>query len=251
MKKCWAASLGNCSDRMSGEHLVTAGIFSTETVMVQGFPWCMNSPKEIGLNSLVRNVLCTDHNSRLSPIDEAAISLSDALKECVRLRDVRGPVPSKRWTRINFDIDGRKLERWCLKTLITLSIGGPMPLGPKSIDSSAPHEDLVALCYDQLKFDPPIGLYTMYAPGDNITVEDRVMIVPTDRDHKYLTGARFSLGGYHLFLYIDEIPFQPGPIIFTHKDGTIERKPAPLYRTKALNFQVGSHISHSMRFMWN
>ena len=183
MKKCWAASLGNCSDKMSGEHLVTAGIFSTETVMVQGFPWCMNSPKEIGLNSLVRNVLCTDHNSRLSPIDEAAISLSDALKECVRLRDVRGPFPSKRWTRINFDIDGGKLERWCLKTLITLSIGGPMPLGPKSIDSSAPHEDLVALCYDQLKFDPPIGLYTMYTPGDNITVEDRVMIVPTDRDH--------------------------------------------------------------------
>src|ERR1700733_9124119 len=197
MDKCWAKSLGDCSDKMSGEHLVTAGIFTTDTVMVQGFPWCIDSPKEVGLNSLVRNVLCKDHNSRLSPLDEAVIGLFQALRDCMRLSNVRCALPPRRWTRTNFDVDGRKLERWCLKTLITLSIGGPMPLGPKSKNPSTPHEDLVALCYNRLQLTPPAGLYVSYEPGDNVTLEDRVMIIPINRDDNYLVGARFSLSGFH------------------------------------------------------
>src|SRR5580704_8709663 len=243
MDKCWAKSLGDCSGKISGEHLVTAGIFTTDKVMVQGFSWCLDSPKEIGLASLVRNVLCKDHNSQLSPLDDAVIGLFQALKDCMRLSNVRYALPPRRWTRTNFDVDGRKLERWCLKTLITLSIGGPMPLGPKSKNPSIPHEDLVALCYNRLQFTPPAGLYMSYEPGDNVTLEDRVMIIPINRDDKYLVGARFSLSGFHLILYIDSIPLKPGPITFNRTDGTSERRPPPLYRTKALNFQVGPHIS--------
>jgi hypothetical protein len=251
MDKCWARSLGDCSDKMSGEHLVTAGLFTTDTVMVQGFSWCKDSPKEIGLASLVRKVLCRGHNSQLSPLDDAVIGFHDALKECLRLSEVRGKVHGKRWTRVNFDVDGLKLERWCLKTLITLSLGGPLPLGPKAKDSSTPHEDLVALCYDRLQFKPPAGLYVSYAVGENMTLEDRVMFMPFDRNNKYLCGARLSIGGFHLFLYIDEIPFESGPLLFKRKDGTIERRAEPLHRIKGLNFQLGERISHSTRFIWN
>jgi hypothetical protein len=251
MDKCWAKSLGDCSDKMSGEHLVTAGIFSTDKVMVQGFSWCKDVRKEIGLNSLVRKVLCRDHNSQLSPLDDAVIGLFQALNDCTRLSDVRNSLPPRRWTRANFDVDGKKLERWCLKTLITLSLGGSMPLGPKSKDSSAPHEDLVALCYDRLQFVFPAGLYVSYEPGDSITLEDRVTVGPINRDDNFIVGARFSLGGFHLMLYIDDRPFQPGPITFNRKDGTSERRPPPLYRTKALNFQIGKYVSHSLRFIWD
>ena len=36
----------------------------------------------------------------------------------------------------NFDVDGVNLEKWCLKTLITLSIAGPMQLSPLSQDGT-------------------------------------------------------------------------------------------------------------------
>ena len=46
---CWAASLGDCSKKMSREHTVSRSLFATDEVMVQGFPWCANEPKKIGV----------------------------------------------------------------------------------------------------------------------------------------------------------------------------------------------------------
>jgi hypothetical protein len=57
------------------------------------------------------------------------ISLFDALNKCTNLSGIRNSRPHKRWTKVNFDVDGLKLERWCVKTLITLSIGGPTAWG--------------------------------------------------------------------------------------------------------------------------
>jgi hypothetical protein len=40
MRKCWAESLGNCSDFISGEHIVNPGLFATDIIIVQGLGWC-------------------------------------------------------------------------------------------------------------------------------------------------------------------------------------------------------------------
>ena len=168
MNMCWAACLGDCSDKISGEHIVTAGIFSSEKVHVQGFPWCMDAPEEIGLASAVKKVLCTEHNSRLSPVDEAVIRVFGALREAVRLSDMRSKAPLRRWPNVKFDVDGINLERWCLKTLITLSIGGSLPLGPHPKDAETPDENFIRICFGMNRFQAPNGLYVASEIGDEM-----------------------------------------------------------------------------------
>jgi hypothetical protein len=95
MKKCWAASLGDCSDKMSGEHIVSAGIFPGNTVNIKGLSWRLDAPKQIGLANLVKNVLCTEHNSRLSPVDEAGIQTFKTISAFIGLGHVRSGVARK------------------------------------------------------------------------------------------------------------------------------------------------------------
>ncbi len=249
MKKCWAACLGDCSDKQSGEHIVTAGIFSSHSVTVQGFSWC-NAPKEIGLPSLVKNVLCTYHNSRLSPLDNTVIQVFDALGKAVQLSDVRSNLAPRRWRTEHFDVDGTNLERWCLKTLITLSIGGTSPLGPHSKDADTPYENLVRICFGMERFRPPKGLYVAWEVGDKLEVQSEKVGISTFRDEDLLVGARFYLGGFVFILYLNDRALKPGPLRFTKKDGSVEQRPQPQYHNRACNFQIGKYISHSVRFLW-
>jgi hypothetical protein len=53
MGYCSAEALGNCSDTISKEHVVTEGMFPGRTIFVKGLPWCLNEPKEIGIASRV------------------------------------------------------------------------------------------------------------------------------------------------------------------------------------------------------
>lgn len=76
---CWARAVSTCSKEMSGEHLVSKALFP-DSVNIQGFKWCHDRPKAIGINSLTANVLCRDHNSELSDLDNAALRAWEALK---------------------------------------------------------------------------------------------------------------------------------------------------------------------------
>jgi len=84
---CWAKVLGGCSEKMSGEHLISKNQFGNgKKITVGGFPWCRGGTKEIGINSATSNVLCRTHNSALSPTDTAAGKLLDAF-ELIAERD--------------------------------------------------------------------------------------------------------------------------------------------------------------------
>lgn len=250
MKKCWAACLGDCSEKLSGEHIVTAGIFSSDKVNVHGLPWCKDAPKEIGLASAVKNVLCTGHNSRLSPLDDAVIEVFNALRDAIRLSDVRSKLSKRRWTKTYFDVNGVKLERWCLKTLITLSIGGSAPLAPHSKDSEMPDESLVRISFGLTPFQAPSGLYVSWGVGENMEMQDEKVVISTFLDENRLAGARFYLGGFIFILYLNDRELKPGPLRFTRKDGSVEQRPQPQYHNRAVNFQLGKYVSHSVRFLW-
>jgi hypothetical protein len=250
MKKCWAACLGDCSDKQSGEHIVTAGIFSSQTIYVQGLPWCLDAPKEVGLASVVKNVLCTAHNSRLSPLDETVVQLFSVLREALDLNDVRSKMTPRYWNKKYFDIDGTKLERWCLKTLITLSIGGLLPLGAHSTDAQTPDEHFVRVCFGLAPLQAPKGLYVSWAVGEKLEFKEEQVVISTFNDDRRLVGARFFLGGPIFMLYLKDREFEPGPLRFIGKDGSIERRPQPQYHNRAVNFQLGKYVSHSVRFIW-
>jgi hypothetical protein len=92
----------------------------------------LEEPKTIGLSGLVAKILCRKHNSHLSGLDETALDTFDAFRESVRLNKVRTGLRAKSWRNKLFVIDGARLERWFLKTLINLSVGSEWIVGSRS-----------------------------------------------------------------------------------------------------------------------
>src|SRR5690242_8484631 len=86
---CWAAPLGDCSQKITREHTVSQCLFETDQIMVQGFKWCLDQAKSIGLSNLVAKILCKNHNSGLSDLDAAALAAFNAFREAIRLNQVR------------------------------------------------------------------------------------------------------------------------------------------------------------------
>lgn len=121
MKACWASCLGNCTNKITREHLVSQNLFLNDEMTVEGFPWCKGKPVKIGLASLTAKILCRQHNGDLSEIDVAGGRAFDAFREARRLANIREKKPKYRWSIVRVTIDGRGFERWCLKTLINLS----------------------------------------------------------------------------------------------------------------------------------
>ena len=147
MDRCWAKSLGDCSNRISGEHLFTAGLFEGDKLSIQGMEWCKTEVKEVGKKSLVKNVLCTTHNSRLAILDDEAIHAFKIFQDSVKLQQVRNQMKARYWTVEHWKIDGPLLERWFLKTLITLACEGEQKIGPDSGEVGQPTPSLVRIAY--------------------------------------------------------------------------------------------------------
>jgi hypothetical protein len=78
---CWAASLGDCGGKLSREHTISGCLFPSGKVTVEGFDWCPNGPKTIGVAGLVRRILCERHNSSLSELDSAMLKCFEAIRE--------------------------------------------------------------------------------------------------------------------------------------------------------------------------
>ncbi len=111
MVRCWAAGLGGCSTIPSREHLVSAGLFESSVITVQGFPWCQNEPKTIGLRRAVAKILCKHHNSLLSPVDEkGGIAAFKIFHEVIRLDEVRRKLKPRHWHVRRYEINGKLLD---------------------------------------------------------------------------------------------------------------------------------------------
>ncbi len=120
--ECYARALGGCSYKVSGEHYISKSILelvehssARKSKVVRTFGLAFQKPgedKHFGVASLVGNILCETHNSRLSPYDVAGRDMFLALEA---LNDAAGKtaVPQRR-----IRVDGDGLERWMLKSMI-------------------------------------------------------------------------------------------------------------------------------------
>jgi hypothetical protein len=250
VKACWAECLGDCSAKISAEHVVTAGTFTEAAIRVKGLPWCLNEFKTIGLESFVRNVLCRDHNSRLSPVDAAAIKLRDALCEIAALSETRKNMKPQVWPIQNFLVDGFGIERWCLKTLMALAFDGTLPIGDGGPPPGVPPPSLVEIAFGLRNFQPPrAGLHWMGSAGENVNVTEGVVISTFSNHDNRLAGARFWFWGLNLLLVLTNNG-PAGPFSFTSIDGKRTVYPSTTYRPQRLNIGVHDMPSHILQFDW-
>jgi hypothetical protein len=228
---CWAAPLGGCAEKITREHVVSQCLFEGNEITVQGFKWCLKKPKSIGLANLVAKVLCKKHNSSLSELDAAALNAFDVFRESIRLNQVRGKLKRPTlWHVRRMVIDGPRLERWFLKTLINLSFGGEWPIG--SNVKGAPSTELVEIAFGQRRFEYGGGLYMAGRAGEQIDSMDRVNFTPMTDESNSLVAGRFNFRGYTFLLCL--IPNKFEMLGDSHL----------LYREVTLNCNVQERLSH-------
>lgn len=250
MAKCWAQEIGPCSDKQSREHLVSRGLFLSAAVDVQGMPWCRDSPKRVGLDSVTRKILCSHHNNSLSPLDQAAIDAFDAFRDQVKASHEAPPgiLPT---TFRRAVIDALRLERWLLKTLINVSFEGDLLIGPGGNERGVPARMLVQIVYGQREFPGRSGMYVATAPGQVLQSTDTVEFAPLIKEKHRIVGALFTFRGVNLVLVLE--PAGPDPDGFARSPGVGERwrSLSLLRRLRRIDYApVPSFIAHEIVFDW-
>ncbi len=176
--QCWATNLGGCSSTQSGEHTVSKCLFTGPTVDVRGFHWCPEEFKTVGINSLTANILCTNHNSQLSPLDSAAQSAWEMIEEAVEMQSRRDRGRGKQYPVKHRSLQSRPLQRWFLKTAINVLIqnkhdGTWDSNGREAIDVPPPLLEHIFLDRD---LPEPLGIYLVARQGTGSTDEAHVGI---------------------------------------------------------------------------
>jgi len=248
MSFCWAAAHSPCKGRSSGEHVVSACLFS-KAVRVHGYHWCP-TPKTVGTTSLVANVLCGHHNSGLSELDTEAKSYQQAVTEAGRLLGVRSAFKRPGvWNRITLNVEGPLLERWFLKTLVNSLIADGAQCQWHGSSTVSPPMAYVSWAFDGASLPAPSGLYgsadldrTFQFGTDFI-----LGLTPIFEKSGHVAGGLFEFLGFRWILWLLQTPFPTADIPYLQP--AWEAQP-PMFHLVQYDFRIGKNVSHSIRFRW-
>lgn len=257
MERCWASVLGDCEGPLSDEHIITAGLFEDPMLKVSGFDWCNGGVREIPRDRLVRRILCRSHNGRLSQIDRTAIRSARVFDEWLRVEIARreaagGP---KRWTTAHFEIDGRELERWLLKTTINATYDKDNMIGTTAVEPGKPTEELVRIAYGLDSFKDRRGLYILAAQGYAANNTDRISLIPWGHG-EFANGMAINLRGFILMMCLvpEGMDFQNAldvPLKAIDPEQKVDRmKLNPMRHPKAFISKPGKYVSSKITFKW-
>ncbi|MEV6101709.1 hypothetical protein [Nocardia sp. NPDC051981] len=165
--KCYANLHGGCATKISGEHYVSHNLiklytFDDPTVTIlhdNGY----GIPRPVKPKEFVANVLCRDHNSLLSPADDAALAFATFLRR-IALSYLNG---NGTWGEDEtIEISGDDFQRWVLKLLATHAAASAFAAGGKRVVSPIP-DDAVHLLLDKAAWPRTWGLCVAKEPGNS------------------------------------------------------------------------------------
>jgi len=232
---------------MSKEHIISAGMFPNPILCVKGLSWCPNDFKEIPVASFTKRILCERHNEFLGrKIDRAGIAAMTAFRDEVLINNARTAMKPIRWTIKEFRIDGRGLERWCVKTLINVTAEGEYRIGRDSEVIGQPSARLVRIAFGQENFRSRAGLYGLGALG-NLKIKDGFRVIPYIGKDVTLLGGLFGIHGYRFLLFFEEEGVNRTMSVPDLDDGP-DYETQTLYPLLAVNFKIGKYLSHRLKF---
>ncbi len=210
--------------------------------MVVGFPWC-KEPREVSLESLAAKILCVPHNNALSPLDEQAAKWYRAWRKIAELDAERtrlDPAGKKLWNPLDLTIKGDLLERWVLKTLVSITCmfnPGSRPWEPTA--------RLVSLVFGESGWCAGEGLYLAQKVGDGLRMHDQFGCCPVvESPGLDLVAGRVNLKGIQFVLSLRE----NGP---TNEDlSTLSVPQRLIFHPQEINNKLGRHLSARMKFVW-
>ncbi len=155
-RECWARKISACDGVITGEHPVSKSLFPSGKVIVKGIPG-FKKEKEVGINSLVSNILCKKHNEALSDLDNSAAGFMKNILLFHKYREAR--LKETYRGRKNIVCDVRLFDRWILKVLCNLSI---------ITKCWEPPESLKKIIYGETVLPDNVGAGAWVRVGDNL-----------------------------------------------------------------------------------
>jgi hypothetical protein len=271
MVECWAAqAIGNCCDRQSGEHIVSKSIFEGDKLIIRGFSWCKDAPKEVSVRKLKSNMLCERHNNATSDIDNEAATLSRYLRSIVQTPEhtsVPLYVPYMRYGPYALfgphvppispcKLNGPRFERWLAKTVVNISYtyGRDDRWHLTRDDLKHPPDEIVRVIFGVESFGSPMGMYIVR--NDEVRSNEGFSFMGFFHPEGGLMGASITLNGLRFIIWLT----RTGPFTEEVKgDFFVRPNPSrlvilnsrpPIYRPSALTLHVDEHPFHVIDIQW-
>lgn len=195
---CYAAELGDCSGRLSGEHWISAAVLrllaEPAGVSIRGAPWLDGEVRAVPIRKLKANILCKGHNERLSWLDELAPVWARKLGVGVDANFADTP-PGV--------ITGHGIELWLLKLLCGLGVSGNMGRDGVAVKGWRPPAQWLRILFGRADFVPGAGLYAMKVAPRDI---GSYLVATAYEGTRGPAGVMVEVPGHALLLSCEEPP---------------------------------------------
>jgi len=235
--KCYAKKTGQCSSKISSEHLISDNILKIfeheKTVKTAGLPWMpAESFNLFSRGSLVSNILCTNHNAALSNFDKEAGNLFRCIQEFDSNFNASEPISELR------QFNGDYIEKWMLKTICGLIASNQIAQNGKR--KRLKLEDIyVDILFNNAPWPDQWGLYFKVPDNNQIHKFDFVGIMPLIANDK-IGAVEFLLHNFIFNLILGK-PDKPD-YWGTHRINKIELSNGTA--TKVIEFLWDGHQSN-------
>lgn len=229
---CWAGALQDCGPKTSEEHLISVAVWGSvgkkdnragrrnRKIKVQA---PLDRPLPSGLyrvDDVTDKILCSHHNSTSSPLDQCAGQFRDAIDRWQSTREGRQrSMRSNRWLQrklfkkhpVEYDVDGRLLERWFIKIAINNAVRLGLPIGDPAAPVNRPTLELCEVVFGRKHPPGHIGLYGVAAEDDLFTMGEKFSLLYwQDINATHIAGALMRFRGNRFAINLVDRPIQPG-----------------------------------------
>jgi len=256
MVKCWASIIGGCSTKLSREHYVSQGLWAGQKlIVVSGFEWLKGEEKTIPLKELTANILCTNHNTLLSPLDSEAVRFVKTLVELERVLTARWKSRQKSFLNIRrADVNGTLFERWAVKTIIGCSCVDHKHKRWHQTQKTIrdPPGEIVRAVYGLSGFREPMGLYFAHDQEDRNFFRNGISVETLFHPEGGLVGALLRFRGFRFLVWLTKE--SPESLDIRDSEGTPfdlqPFQPKGTFRPHSYHFRFGKALSHVLKFEW-
>ena len=249
---CWANVLGKCEGGISGEHIVTEGLWLGDSLGVQGLPWCRGGYKFISKASFTANILCRRHNSDLSPVDDAGKLAFAALRTVNDIHTTRTEMLERhvffgRFDDVEHRINGPMFERWLLKTLINSEYASRQkyPVGANAKGARV-QPQLVEIAFGRRSFEGSAGLYAGASLREAVNMRESFQYTSWIKDElgtSFVSAGEFMFYGFRFFLCLDPAGLPDSVQIGGRALGLV-------HRIRTANIEIEHKPSQRIEFSW-
>lgn len=247
--KCYMRPTNDCSTKISAEHYVSAAILAEfGNLRTSGLPFFGPGETHVGINALTSNILCTRHNSALSPLDAEGRRMLVAIRAVIN-HIWKKSLSTKTLFRI---VSGEAFELWGLKTLMGLLAANVARTdGASTADNFTIPEALIVETLTTGRLPPGYGLYVGH---ESDMLHDTVGFAPlTHMESQRVSSLRCTFLGIIMDFILDsgvasgivaenDPYFRPAVMDF---DGA--KRTARLILTRGDQRRDGHRISFEMR----